>query len=205
MGWASDVDWLNAALVLNNSEQAASLDEGSPTSVQAIPIMNLVASNIIARHPWRFARKRQFLSRREVAVHAPLYGKKYEFEIPSWIIGEPWLCLDASGEGVVSWTRADNLILSDEPQIILEAAYLAPVSNWPAHVMELMAHALAAPLAMAIPRDEALAVYHYRVAFGEETAKGDEGLLRSARQIDSKNEPAKKLKIRSEVLNVRSW
>ncbi len=205
MVWASDTDFLNAALVLINQEQITNISEESPAAVQGLTAINTLKPMLIARHPWRFALKRALLQRYETSEDAALWGFKYEFEKPSWLIGEPH---NVSAQGDVfntQWKLRGNSIFANIESAVIEGCFLPSVSHWPVHFCNFAAYALAAQLALLLPRDEALSRQRHIEAYGSDSAEGMGGLFMVARQIDGKNEPVKELRIASGFTSARSF
>lgn len=195
MVWASDTDMVNAALVHINAMQIENIDDGSPTAYQAKPLLPLIKHETIGCHPWRFCRRRALLERLEDSGEAPLYLKKYRFKIPSWLIGTTFSVIELGHEHCVpDWTQAGEYIYSNTENLVIEGNEDVPVSQYPAYFCNFISRVIAAQLAAIILQDTGLSQAQYVMAYGSQDQRGDNGLLRIARELDGFGEPAKTLK-----------
>lgn len=204
MVWASDTDLVNTALAYINAEQINDIGDGSPAAMAAIPILPMVKAVTIGRHPWRFCAKRALLSRLEDSGDANLWSKKYRFEKPSWLVGTTFRIIKLGDEHCVPlWEEAGKYIYSDETDLIIEGNYDVPVSEYPAYFCDFISHVLAARFAEIIMQDVGMAQNENVKAYGTQDERGDNGLLRIARELDGLARPTKSLKFDLGMTNGR--
>lgn len=204
MVWASDTQFVNTALVHINRQQIDDIDDGSPTSEQLKALLPLVKEKILARHPWRCSRRREYLEMMQDAGDASLYQKKYRYKKPSWAISATLLVIDQNGFNV-EWTEAGDYIYCDYSSLIVQASQSVSVDKWPVYLCDFASRVLAAEIAANIMQDTDEAKKQLQIAYGSMDQMGENGLLRTARELDGVGEPAKKLKFAVSLVDARQW
>ncbi len=199
------VDLANAALSLIVEEPIANLDEDGPSALHCRNLLPATVDALLARHPWRFALRREALQQTADPGNAAMYGFAVRYDVPSWLIGAIQAVLAFDGSVLRGgWTQNGPWIFAQESSAIVSGVESAPIERWPAYFFDLAAHVLAARLAeQPIAQNPGLAAELRTKAFGRNGEDGENGLLRIAREADGKGELSRAIPVASSMMAAR--
>jgi hypothetical protein len=110
-------------------------------ALRALAVWPTVRDDVMARHPWSFAKARAMLATPDVTV--PIYGYANRFPMPA-----DCLRLLSVGDPVIEYEIDGRFILADATSIVIR--YIKAITDpatWPAWFVELTIAALAARIA----------------------------------------------------------
>lgn len=176
------LDIINRALVRIGSDPLET--ESSPGFETHFAIYDSVTEDILSRYPWSFATFTRRLGR---LTAAPAQLWKYQFQMPSDMIGVPRAVYDRSDSRTpfADFALGENRLFADVLDIWLTYQKKPDPLYWPGWFRELITVAVMAELALSVREDNSLRAVLRENAYGSEHMMGEGGLLGQAKNMDS--------------------
>lgn len=177
----------NMASVMLGAGVIQSLEDDTDLSRMFANLYEPVKFDIMSRYPWNFLRMKFYLTR---SAENPIQGFKYSYIIPGdALAGAPHAVFYFNDQkvGSADFRVVGKRIYCDFPEIWGEFTVDRPESELPQYFQKLLAHAIAADLALAITDQQSTADYHRALAFGTPSEGGNGGVMGQAMTLDSQN------------------
>ena len=190
------------ALLMLGAKPIASFNEGTDESNITDRLYSDIKIKTIASHPWSFSFKKVQLAR---LVTTPVTEYKYEYQLPSDMIGLPRAVYDSDKVGAPvrrEYRIMGNKILTDYEAVYVDYQYNVPEYSLPHYFVQLLKYEMAWHLAMPITDQAEKSEYWRIVAEGTPGENGRGGYMRQAMNIDSQGNPTNAIQDFS-LINVR--
>ncbi len=192
---SSDVEICSAAVVLLGLAPISSLSATARgrTCGSIYPILK---DRLLSEYPWRFVMEKAQLSRLSTA---PINEWKYAYQLPSAAKkGGPFVVWDDDTTGLIPLKRFEifsDTLYTDVEEVYIDYRDLANVteSDFPAYFVQLLVYAMAAEAAEPLTESNTKAEHWHRVAYGNPQEQGKGGYYRTARNVDSSQQPPQRV------------
>lgn len=177
----------NAAAVLIGAGVVQSLEDDTDLSRIFANLYERKKRALMSKYPWRFLIDSVYLTR---TAAPPMRGWKYAYVIPGdALAGAPHAVFFTKGQKLGShlYAISGNKVLSDQDELWADLIVNRKESEWPEYFQELMIHAIAADVALAVTDQQSIADRHYQLAFGTPGEGGNGGMMGQAMLIDSQS------------------
>jgi len=198
----TDIKICSDALLMLGANPISSFTEGTDEANICDRIYPDIKIKTLASYPWSFSFKKVQLAR---LVTTPTTEYKYEYQLPSDIIGTPNALYDADEVGAPrrrEYRLLGDKILTDYEEVYIDYQYNAPEYALPHYFVQLLKYQLAWHLAMPITDQADRAEYWKTVAEGTPGENGRGGYMRQAMNIDGQGKPTNAIQDFS-LINVR--
>lgn len=179
----------NAAAMLIGAKPVQSLEDDTDLSRIFANLYERKKRALMSRYPWDFLMESRYMTR---LAASPIRGWKYAFIIPGdALAGAPHAVFsDANGKiAKGKYKLQGKTVLCDSPELWGDFIINRTESEWPEYFQELVIHAIAADVALAITDQQSIADKHYALAFGTPSEGGNGGLMGAAMLMDSQGDP----------------
>lgn len=177
------------ALLMLGANPISSFTEGTDEANICDRIYPDIKIKTLATYPWSFSFKKVQLAR---LVTTPATEYKYEYQLPSDIIGTPNAVYDADEVGAPrrrEYRLLGDKILTDYEEVYVDYQYNVPEYALPHYFVQLLKYQLAWHLAMPITDQVDRSEYWKTVAEGTPGENGRGGYMRQAMNIDGQGKP----------------
>lgn len=177
----------NAAAVMIGAGVVQSLEDDTDLSRIFANLYERKKLALMSKYPWRFLIDQMYLTRLSAP---PMRGWKYSYVIPGEALaGAPHAVFFTQGQKLGShlYAISGNRVLSDQEELWADLVVNRKESEWPEYFQELMIHAIAADVALAVTDQQSIADRHYQLAFGTPSEGGNGGMMGQAMLIDSQS------------------
>lgn len=178
----------NAAAVMLGAAPIQSLEDDTDLSRIFANLYERKKLAVMSKYPWRFLAETFYLTRLAVP---PIQGFRYAYVIPGEALaGAPHAVFLYQQQklGSREYRVAGIRVLSDHPELWGEFIVDRPESEWPEYFQELLIHAIAADVALAVTDQQSIADRHYQMAYGTPSEGGFGGLMGQAMLLDSQSQ-----------------
>ena len=185
----TDIKICSDALLMLGANPISSFTEGTDESNIASRLYPDIKIRALTMYPWSFAFKKVQLGR---LVTTPTTEFKYEYQLPSDIIGTPRAVYDSASVGAP--TRNDyrlmgDKLLCDYEKVYVDYQYAVPEYALPHYFVQLLKYEMAWHLALPITDQADKAEYWRQIAEGTPGENGRGGYMRQAMTIDGQGNP----------------
>ncbi len=183
----------NAAAVMLGAGVIQSLEDDTDLSRIFANLYERKKRALMAKYPWRFLAEDYYLTR---LASPPMRGWRYAYVIPGEALaGAPHAVFSYQGKKLGShlYRISGKTVHTDHPELWAELIIDRPESEWPEYFQELLIHAIAADVALAVTDQQSIADRHYQLAYGTPGEAGYGGMMGSAMLLDSQSEGNKAL------------
>lgn len=190
------------ALLMLGANPISSFTEGTDESNICDRLYPDIKVRTLTMYPWSFSFKKVQLSR---LITTPTNEYKYEYQLPSDIIGRPNAVYNSDKVGVVplkEFRLVGDKLLTDYEAVYIDYQYDVDEFALPKYFVQLLKYEMAWHLAMPITDQADRAEYWRTVAEGTPGENGRGGYMRQAMNIDSQGEPPNAIQDFS-LINVR--
>jgi len=198
----TDIKICSDALLMLGANPISSFTEGTDESNICDRLYPDIKIKTIASYPWSFSFKKVQLAR---LVTTPATEYKYEYQLPSDMIGTPNALYDTDKVGSPrrrEYRLLGDKILTDYEAVYIDYQYNAPEYALPHYFVQLLKYQLAWHLAMPITDQADKSQYWKVVAEGNPGENGRGGYMRQAMNIDGQGKPTNAIQDFS-LINVR--
>jgi hypothetical protein len=198
----TDIKICSDALLMLGANPISSFTEGTDESNICDRLYPDIKIKTIASYPWSFSFKKVQLAR---LVTTPATEYKYEYQLPSDMIGTPNALYDTDKVGSPrrrEYRLLGDKILTDYEAVYIDYQYNAPEYALPHYFVQLLKYQLAWHLAMPITDQADKSQYWKVVAEGSPGENGRGGYMRQAMNIDGQGKPTNAIQDFS-LINVR--
>jgi hypothetical protein len=180
----------------------SSFTEGTDESNICDSLYEDIKIRALTMYDWSFSFKKTQLAR---LVTTPANEYKYEYQLPSDIIGRPNAVYDTDQVGSVprrEYRLIGNKLLTDYDTVYIDYQYNVPESSLPHYFIQLLKYEMAWHLALPITDQADKSEYWRVIAEGTAGENGRGGYMRQAMNIDGQGNPNNSLQDFS-LINVR--
>ena len=198
----TDIKICSDALLMLGANPISSFTEGTDEANICSRIYPDIKIKTLASYPWSFSFKKVQLAR---LVTTPTTEYKYEYQLPSDIIGTPNAVYDANEVGAPrrrEYRLLGDKILTDYEEVYVDYQYNAPEYALPHYFVQLLKYQVAWHLAMPITDQADRAEYWKTVAEGTPGENGRGGYMSQSMNIDCQGKPTNAIQDFS-LINVR--
>ena len=198
----TDIKICSDALLMLGANPISSFTEGTDESNICDRLYPDIKIKTLASYPWSFSFKKVQLAR---LVTTPATEYKYEYQLPSDMIGTPNALYDTDKVGSPrrrEYRLLGDKILTDYEAVYIDYQYNTPEYALPNYFVQLLKYQLAWHLAMPITDQADKSQYWKVVAEGNPGENGRGGYMRQAMNIDGQGKPTNAIQDFS-LINVR--
>jgi hypothetical protein len=185
----TDIKICSDALLMLGANPISSFTEGTDESNICDRLYPDIKIKTIASYPWSFSFKKVQLAR---LVTTPTTEYKYEYQLPSDLIGTPRALYDTDQPNSArrrEYRLMGDKILTNYEQVYIDYQYNTPEFALPHYFVQLLKYQLAWHLAMPITDQADKSQYWKVVAEGNPGENGRGGYMRQAMNIDGQGKP----------------
>ena len=177
------------ALLMLGASPISSFTEGTDEANICNSLYPDIKNKTIASYPWSFSFKKVQLAR---LITTPTTEFKYEYALPSDMIGTPRKVFISSQEGAVpqrEYRLSGGKLLSNYEAVYVDYQFAVEEYEMPHYFVQNMKYQLAWHLAMPITDQIEKSDYWRQVAQGTPAENGRGGYMRQAMNIDGQGQP----------------
>lgn len=163
---ASETSIANQALVFLGAKRITSLSDNSKNANVLDDIFDEVRDQLLAKHNWNFATKREELAR---SADEPAFGFQYKYTLPADWIRSTSVHADEAGNSELRHKEEAGFIHASSENVFLRYVYRAEDTN-------LMSPPFRRAFSAALARDAAIAITDSRTMFESMAALADQEL-----------------------------
>lgn len=185
----TDIKICSDALLILGANPISSFTEGTDEANICDRLYPDIKIKTIASHPWSFSFKKVQLAR---LVTTPTTEYKYEYQLPSDMIGTPRAVYDTDSVGAPvrrEYRLMGNKLLTDYESVYVDYQYNTPEYALPHYFVQLLKYEIAWHLALPITDQADKAEYWRTIAQGTPGENGRGGYMRQAMSIDGQGQP----------------
>ena len=198
----TDIRICSDALLMLGANPISSFTEGTDESNICDRLYLDIKIRTLTIYDWSFSFKKVQLAR---LVTTPTNEYKYEYQLPSDIIGRPNAVYDADDVGTPprrEYRLMGDKLLTDYESVYIDYQYNVPEYALPHYFVQLLKYEMAWHLALPITDQADKAEYWRTIAEGTPGENGRGGYIRQAMNIDSQGNPTNAIQDFS-LINVR--
>jgi len=198
----TDIKICSDALLMLGANPISSFTEGTDESNICDRLYPDIKIRTLTMYDWSFSFKKVQLAR---LVTTPTNEYKYEYQLPSDIIGRPNAVYDSDDTHIPTrreFRLVGDKLLTDYEQVYIDYQYNVPEYALPHYFVQLLKYEMAWHLAMPITDQADRAEYWRTVAEGTPGENGRGGYMRQAMNIDGQGNPTNAIQDYS-LINVR--
>ena len=177
------------ALLMLGASPISSFTEGTDEANICDSLYKDIKIKTLASYPWSFSFKKVQLAR---LITTPTTEYKYEYALPSDMIGTPRKVFISDQEGAVpqrEYRLVGGKLLSNYETVYVDYQYAVEEYEMPHYFVQNMKYQLAWHLAMPITDQLEKTDYWRSVAQGTPSENGRGGYMRQAMNIDGQGQP----------------
>lgn len=185
----TDIKICSDALLMLGANPISSFTEGTDSANICDRLYPDIKDQALASYHWSFSFKKVQLAR---LVTTPTTEYKYEYQLPSDMIGVPHAVYDADEVGSPrrrEYRLMGNKILTDYKEVFIDYQYSVPEYAMPTYFVQLMKYILVWHLALPITDQLEKSDYWRQIAVGTPSENGRGGFMRRAMSIDGQGQP----------------
>jgi len=185
----TDIKICSDALLMLGANPISSFTEGTDESNICSRLYPDIKIRTLTMYPWSFSFKKTALAR---LVTTPTNEYKYEYQLPSDIIGRPNAVYDADEIGAPKrreYRLIGSKLLTDYEEVYIDYQYNISEFALPHYFVQLLKYEMAWHLAMPITDQPDRAEYWRTIAEGTPGENGRGGYMRQAMRIDGQGNP----------------
>lgn len=198
----TDIRICSDALLMLGANPISSFTEGTDESNICDRLYPDIKIRTLTMYDWSFSFKKVQLAR---LVTTPTNEYKYEYQLPSDIIGRPNAVYDSEKVGVPrrrEYRLMGDKLLTDYEKVYIDYQYNVPEYALPHYFVQLLKYEMAWHLAMPITDQVDKSDYWRTIAEGTPGENGRGGFMRQAMNIDGQGNPTNAIQDFS-LINVR--
>ncbi len=198
----TDIQICSDALLLLGANPISSFTEGTDESNICDRLYPDIKIRTLTMYPWSFSFKKVQLAR---LITTPTNEFKYEYQLPSDIIGRPNAVYDTDDVGANprrEYRLMGSKLLTDYESVYIDYQYNVPEYGLPHYFVQLLKYQMAWHLAMPITDQTDKSDYWRTIAEGTPGENGRGGYMRQAMNIDGAGNPTNAIQDFS-LINVR--
>jgi len=198
----TDIRICSDALLMLGANPISSFTEGTDESNICDRLYPDIKIRTLTMYDWSFSFKKTQIAR---LVTTPTNEYKYEYQLPSDIIGRPNAVYDSSDVGAPprrEYRLMGDKLLTDYEKVYIDYQYNVPEYALPHYFVQLLKYEMAWHLAMPITDQAEKSEYWRTIAEGTPGENGRGGYMRQAMNIDSQGNPTNAIQDFS-LINVR--
>lgn len=198
----TDIRICSDALLMLGANPISSFTEGTDESNICDRLYPDIKIRTLTMYDWSFSFKKTQLAR---LVTIPANEYKYEYQLPSDIIGRPNAVYDTDDVGAYprrEYRLMGNKLLTDYETVYIDYQYNVPEYSLPHYFVQLLKYEMAWHLAMPITDQVDKSDYWRTIAEGTPGENGRGGFMRQAMNIDGQGNPTNAIQDFS-LINVR--
>ena len=185
----TDIKICSDALLLLGANPISSFTEGTDESNICDRLYPGIKIRTLTMYPWSFSFKKVQLAR---LITTPTNEYKYEYQLPSDIIGRPNAVYDVSEVGAYprrEYRLIGDKLLTDYEKVFIDYQYNVPEYGLPHYFVQLLKYEMAWHLALPITDQTDKSDYWRTIAEGTAGENGRGGYMRQAMNIDGAGNP----------------
>ena len=185
----TDIRICSDALLMLGANPISSFTEGTDESNICDRLYPDIKIRTLTMYDWSFSFKKTQLAR---LVTIPANEYKYEYQLPSDIIGRPNAVYDTDDVGAYprrEYRLMGNKLLTDYETVYIDYQYNVPEYSLPHYFVQLLKYEMAWHLAMPITDQVDKSDYWRTIAEGTPGENGRGGFMRQAMNIDGQGNP----------------
>jgi hypothetical protein len=198
----TDIKICSDALLMLGANPISSFTEGTDSANICDSLYPDIKKQALATYPWSFSFKKTQLAR---LVTTPENEYKYEYQLPSDIIGRPDAVYESDDVGAAprrEYRLIGNKLLTDYDVVYIDYQYNVPEYSLPHYFVQLLKYEMAWHLALPITDQADKSEYWRTIAEGTAGENGRGGYMRQAMNIDGQGTPNNAIQDFS-LINVR--
>jgi len=198
----TDIRICSDALLMLGANPISSFTEGTDESNICDRLYPDIKIRTLTMYDWSFSFKKTQLAR---LVTTPTNEYKYEYQLPSDIIGRPNAVYDSDDVGAPprrEYRLMGDKLLTDYEKVYIDYQYNVPEYSLPHYFVQLLKYQMAWHLAMPITDQVDKSDYWRTIAEGTPGENGRGGYMRQAMNIDGQGNPTNAIQDFS-LINVR--
>ena len=198
----TDIQICSDALLLLGANPISSFTEGTDESNICDRLYQDIKIRTLTMYPWSFSFKKVQLAR---LITTPTNEYKYEYQLPSDIIGRPNAVYDTDDVGAHprrEYRLLGNKLLTDYESVYIDYQFNVTEFALPSYFVQLLKYQMAWHLAMPITDQTDKSDYWRTIAEGTPGENGRGGYMRQAMNIDGAGNPTNAIQDFS-LINVR--
>jgi len=198
----TDIRICSDALLMLGANPISSFTEGTDESNICDRLYPDIKIRTLTMYDWSFSFKKTQLGR---LVTTPTNEYKYEYQLPSDIIGRPNAVYDSEKVGIPrrrEYRLIGDKLLTDYEKVYIDYQYNVPEYALPHYFVQLLKYEMAWHLAMPITDQVDKSDYWRTIAEGTPGENGRGGFMRQAMSIDGQGNPTNAIQDFS-LINVR--
>jgi hypothetical protein len=185
----TDIKICSDALLMLGANPISSFTEGTDESNICDRLYPDIKIRTLTMYPWSFSFKKTQLAR---LVTTPANEYKYEYQLPSDIIGRPNAVYDTDDVGAYSrrdYRLIGSKLLTDYEVVYIDYQYNVPEYALPHYFVQLLKYEMVWHLALPITDQTDKSDYWRTIAEGTPGENGRGGYMRQAMNIDGQGKP----------------
>jgi len=198
----TDIQICSDALLLLGANPISSFTEGTDESNICDRLYPDIKIRTLTMYPWSFSFKKVQLAR---LITTPTNEYRYEYQLPSDIIGRPNAVYDTDDVGANprrEYRLMGSKLLTDYDSVYIDYQYNVPEYALPHYFVQLLKYQMAWHLAMPITDQTDKSDYWRTIAEGTPGENGRGGYMRQAMNIAGAGNPTNAIQDFS-LINVR--
>lgn len=198
----TDIKICSDALLLLGANPISSFTEGTDESNICDRLYPDIKIRTLTMYPWSFSFKKVQLSR---LITTPTNEYKYEYQLPSDIIGRPNAVYDTDDVNIAprrEYRLVGDKLLTNYESVYIDYQYNVPEYSLPHYFVQLLKYEMAWHLALPITDQTDKSDYWRTIAEGTAGENGRGGYMRQAMNIDGAGTPTNAIQDFS-LINVR--
>jgi hypothetical protein len=172
------------ALLLLGARPISSFNEGTDSSNLCDRLYPDIKRSTLMAYPWSFSMKKVQLAR---TINTPVNQYKYEYQLPSDILGTIRNVYNSGAVGANSytdWKIQGDKILTNEESVFIDYQFAVTENLMPSYFIQLLKYMMAWHLSGPITDQESKMSYWQSVAVGTPGENNRGGYFRTAMVID---------------------
>lgn len=177
------------ALLMLGASPISSFTEGTDESNICSALYEDIKIRALTMYPWTFSFKKTQLAR---LVTTPANEYKYEYQLPSDIIGRPDAVYESDDVGAAprrEYRLIGDKLLTDYEVVYIDYQYNVPEYALPHYFVQLLKYEMAWHLSLPITDQAEKSEYWRAIAEGTPGENGRGGYMRQAMTIDGQGNP----------------
>jgi hypothetical protein len=176
------------ALLLLGARPISSFNEGTDSSNLCDRLYPDLKRTTLQMYPWSFSFKKAQLAR---TINTPVNEYKYEYQLPSDMLGAIRKAFSTEAIGVGSftdWTIQGDKLLTNVEKIVIDYQFSVNEDKMPSYFVQLLKYMMAWHLAGPITDQVEKTQYWQAVAVGNPSENNRGGFFRTASSMDGQGQ-----------------
>jgi hypothetical protein len=182
------------ALLMLGAKPISSFTEGTDEASICDRLYPDIRDQALVIYPWTFNFKKSQLAR---LVSTPVNEYKYEYQLPSDIIGTPYAVYNSNATRIYpvsDYRIMGSKLLTNEELVYVDYQYRVTESDMPVWFIQLLKYLTAWHICVPITDQTEKAQYWQGVAIGSPGENGRGGYMRTCMNMDGMNKPVNSIK-----------